>query len=334
MDQQDAHEFLIFLLDWIDDEMIRTRAHVKKRFGWLTPTNGQLSSNCISREKLGKENPKQEFIDSFSDLPNLFEECTGMRKLYKENYSPQRIEQSLFDSNPFSGISEDLFQCQLCGSPTVRFTKFSTMSVTFDQNVDSLEQCLGKFTDPEQLEWTCESCRVTPNPGPKGLGYALKQNTILRPPEILCIHLQRLVGNGQKNGYWNAEKNSDSIEFPLKLDLYPFSSQYKGNFSCPGPTETSSRRKPPKSLHSKILFNLKAVVVHLGGAGGGHFIAFREICGPTKSSVLDDKNVSPSDSEDGDQSWIMISDSDSQPVSRETVRNQQAYMLFYEKEKK
>lgn len=44
----------------------------------------------------------------------------------------RRIETSLFDPNPFAGITEETFQCSVCEQIHVKHTKFETLSLTFD----------------------------------------------------------------------------------------------------------------------------------------------------------------------------------------------------------
>ena len=57
-------------------------------------------------------------------------------------------------------------------------------------------------------------------------------------------------------------------------------------------------------------YNLYGVVVHQGGAGGGHYIAY------TRRG----------------NNWYYFSDSHFREVSASTVKNSQAYLLFYELE--
>ncbi|KJE88544.1 hypothetical protein CAOG_00185 [Capsaspora owczarzaki ATCC 30864] len=127
-----------------------------------------------------------------------------------------------------------------------------------------------------------------------------KQFLLHTAPNCLVVHLKRFCQT--RHG---AEKNTRSVPFPLVLDMTPFTTMANDS------VESSSSSS---SASSSVIYDLYAIVVHMGGMGGGHYIA----------------NVK-SRREGGLDSWFSVSDSHVSTMEVPSVLSSQAFMLFYER---
>lgn len=134
-------------------------------------------------------------------------------------------------------------------------------------------------------------------------------------PRVLAIHLKRLG---------RAKKITDHVAFDPVLDVLPFVSE-KLQKLC---NYTSPR------------YELIAVVVHMGGKRGGHYVAYvsrsrRRESGSRKSRQPQDSDDEPSTTQSdrqqtGGRTWYYISDTVVKRVEFEQVLKCEAYMLFYQ----
>lgn len=78
-------------------------------------------------------------------------------------------------------------------------------------------------------------------------------------------------------------------------------------------------------------YDLRAVIVHRGGADSGHYTAFRKLESNQEEAVEAPEGVARvSKAPDGKEEWVYISDEDvERGVSESRVLKSQAYMLFY-----
>ncbi|GAB6026724.1 Ubiquitin carboxyl-terminal hydrolase 16 [Chamberlinius hualienensis] len=229
----------------------------------------------------------------------------------------------------------------------------------------SVYSCLNQFTAPELLtgpnKFGCENCTrlkqerdslssrdSDEKEGQKSSTVytnASKQLLIFSPPAILTLHLKRF----QQVGY-SLRKVNRHVEFPLILDLAPFSSSM-----CLGlPTL--------EKFQHEVLYYLYAIVEHSGRLTGGHYTAYVRgnpkdeklhsflnrkpvvqadikklidemqsklcSCEDTKHCETNNNSYSLPD-EINSSIWYHISDSFISEVSESTVLRCQAYLLFY-----
>ena len=129
-------------------------------------------------------------------------------------------------------------------------------------------------------------------------------------PEILTIHLKRF-----RHEPMFSSKISSHIAFPIRgLDMKPWISRGKlcSSLYFLWIPVTSSSTKLRLDCASKVTtYDLVAVIVHHGTAGGGHYTCY----------ALNEPSAQ----------WMEFDDSSARPVSAETVANCQAYVLFYQK---
>jgi ubiquitin C-terminal hydrolase len=163
-----------------------------------------------------------------------------------------------------------------------------------------------------------------------------KRILFARLPRVICLHMNRLLG---------PYKLSNSVQFPLILDLSPYNI---GPFlAAQGPPSSSSSRSTSSFLYANqgynnphSIYKLCAVVVHHGGADSGHFTTYRKYykykyrtveSSSRTGTATESKPEEKSFTDDKDIEWVHISDENVQKVSVEQVLQCQAYLLFYEK---
>lgn len=146
-------------------------------------------------------------------------------------------------------------------------------------------------------------------------------------------------------------KDSSWVSFPPQLDLSSFQKTALSRYGqAPYPNELPRhlRQRGPKIRQEDdsdqetaggeeqkwnapggrergtARYRLSSVVVHLGAAGGGHFITYRRRRPVYKKAArVNGKKMT--------QEWVRISDSQVVEVSEDTVLRSEAYLLFYER---
>ena len=135
-------------------------------------------------------------------------------------------------------------------------------------------------------------------------GEAYKASLLMRPPEVLCIHIQRR--HYDKTSGRMAKVNRH-VRFDEYLDL--------GEYCAYGVTSFEEDRRvhrmtSPYDQIPKVPYILMSVIEHSGNAFGGHY--------QTYCRVDRKKN-----------DWILVSDESMVSKTFTEVRQCQAYMLFY-----
>ena len=199
----------------------------------------------------------------------------------------------------FFGRLRSEVSCDTCGSTSTTHEPYSSISLDFKKQVKkkkkslpadvkvvipNIQECLKTYTTPEILgpdSYNCQSCAA-----PR---QASKHLRIRKLPAILCVHVKRF-GINVVNGQYGQEKYAGKIDFPLTLDMTPFTTKAK-----------SSHRR-------RFLYELECVVVHQGDQiSNGHYFAF---C-----------------NQDG--KWFRFDDEIVTATTIEDVLGQEAYLLFY-----
>jgi ubiquitin carboxyl-terminal hydrolase 16/45 len=221
-----------------------------------------------------------------------------------------------------------------------------------EQSSCSLQSCLYKFTSPEILsglnKFGCENCTRVHNRNNNSnkaqqsaqqrtvYTQAIKQYLLCELPAVLTIHLKRF----QQHGY-RLEKVNKHVNFPLQLDLSPYTSKHCTNLVD----------------NANVVYSLYGLVEHSGRLNGGHYTAYvksrkkqnidkyliRErlsalrpylnwsslnsfVCSQTDGSLT---NSEEEHSEN--YTWYYISDSQVTEVPESKILKLQAYILFYER---
>ncbi|KAK1273071.1 Ubiquitin carboxyl-terminal hydrolase 21 [Acorus gramineus] len=161
-----------------------------------------------------------------------------------------------------------------CGYVSATPEPLHSLSLAIDKS-DSLLDALKFFMIVERLEGlTCDECKMTVA---KEKGYTFDQ-----APLVVFFHLKRFSIESN-----DIQKMDKFVEFPLELNWQPFHGGTQEN---------------------KMLYNLYAVMVHIGSCGSGHYISY----------------VHPSPG-----SWYQLNDSEVSQVSEGVVLKQNAYLRFY-----
>lgn len=138
-----------------------------------------------------------------------------------------------------------------------------------------------------------KSCKLQPI-----RGDAWKATLIMRPPKILCIHIQRRQFDYRSGQMVKIGRHVDFSEVMDLTDFYAFDQQ-----------QQQTRRT---TTGSRLLYRLMCVIEHRGSAFGGHYVTYRR-----------------GNWNDGNNFWVLVSDQCVSSRSWQDVKNCQAYMLFY-----
>jgi hypothetical protein len=191
-----------------------------------------------------------------------------------------------------------------------RFTELSDLMSADDGQGDSngqgsdrdghrsigLTDCFDKFVEKEQLGENdtifCSTCKAHTAP--------TKKMDIWSAPDILILHLKRFQIIPGDAGFHRREKITDFIQFPIEaLDL----SKY-----VKGPIQVNANNA---SQGSPCLYDLHAVSHHMGGLGGGHYVATCK---------------HPSNGK-----WYDCNDSSVSETTADSAVSASAYVLFYQR---
>ncbi|CAI0383114.1 unnamed protein product [Linum tenue] len=219
---------------------------------------------------------------------------------YPFDVSVGRLERCCLDPNPAEGSSsseadnivQQIFggrlvsklKCCSCGHFSDKYEPLIDLSLEIE-DVDSLHDALESFTKVEKIEdpetkLSCDSCKekVTME----------KQLMLDRAPLITTLHLKRFKTDGH-----SVEKIGKHVEFPLELDLAPYSSDDQND-------------------NEGLKYQLYGVVVHNGfSPTSGHYFCYIK-SSPGKWHKLDDSRVTE--------------------CREEFVLSQVAYLLLYARE--
>lgn len=182
----------------------------------------------------------------------------------------------------FAGELQSTLTCADCGNQHVTVDPMLDLSLEIQerkQQLKSLDECLEKFTKAEKLDilYSCPKCG-------KKTGVT-KQLKIKKLPPTLCIQLKRFE-------HVNVSTKLDAhVDIPLILDMAKYSLDGKRH------GESGSE-----------LYELYAVVYHIGSVNTGHYI-----------SMVKDR----------DGMWFKFDDAHVIRVTEKDVLACQAYLLFY-----
>jgi ubiquitin carboxyl-terminal hydrolase 8 len=240
--QQDAKEFLEFILDHLHEDLNVT---------WnKTPLKQLTEVEEMKREQ----------------LPRPY--------VARIEWSRYTYRDSSAIGNLFAGQHASRLACMTCGTTSTTYEAFWSLSVEIphDRAVD-LRDCLRSYCSPERLSgdevWRCPRCKVDRE--------AMKKITITRAPDTLVVHLKRFRAT-----HAGAVKLRTPIHFPLQhLDLEPYmeapmTEQDEAQLMShtrDSVTQVNELRTDP-AMNGPFIYNAYAVIWHIGNnLGSGHYIA-------------------------------------------------------------
>lgn len=134
-------------------------------------------------------------------------------------------------------------------------------------------------------------------------GDAYKASLLMRPPQVLCIHIQRRHYEISCNRMVKVMRH---VHFDEVLDLGAYCAYGENSFEKQRTFSTTTSR----SCEARIPYKLMSVIEHQGNAFGGHYQTYRRF----------DPNQND---------WAVVSDESIAFRTWNDVKRCQAYMLFY-----
>ncbi|XP_066566090.1 ubiquitin carboxyl-terminal hydrolase 21 isoform X2 [Amia ocellicauda] len=231
--QQDAQEFLRFLLDRLHSEINRRSPR--------NPPSADLPES--KRQQLRTSGPKIDALLIYSSCLSLRveERASLMWNRYLEKDDSKIVDL-------FAGQLRSSLCCSTCGHQSTTFDVFCDLSLPIPKRsvsggIVALKDCLDLFSQEEDLD--SENTPMCDRCGKRTEGT--KKLTIQRFPRIIVLHLNRFATSRV-----SICKSTVSVSFPLRqLDL-----------SCYGAEGTG-----------QVLYNLYAVCNHSGTVNMGHYTA-------------------------------------------------------------
>ncbi|RFU24222.1 hypothetical protein B7463_g12119, partial [Scytalidium lignicola] len=270
-----------------------------------------LSSFWLSKRKAYEElasNKEQDAHEFFQFLTEELHEINGGgRRLQEtgmeESLTPKR-RKSGGDQNcncivhqTFYGKLQSTITCQHCGDVNTSVESFLDLSLGLDViskrkslkgvlpkvTALSLQRCLDEeYIQPERCEYSCHNCSTK---------EAKKQLSIKSLPNVLCIQFKRF-----KQGNGSATKIDTPVQFPLKLNMLPYTNRAR-----------NQDMRQNFELARSCTYDLQSVVVHVGNLDTGHYVSYSRV---------------------GSQ-WFKFNDHNVTLASKSQVLNEQAFLLFY-----
>jgi ubiquitin carboxyl-terminal hydrolase 8 len=183
-----------------------------------------------------------------------------------------------------------------------------------------LRDCLRSYCAQERLSgdevWRCPRCKVDRE--------ATKKLTITRAPEYLVIHFKRFSASHTER----ARKVRTPIEFPINgLDLSPFTlppltqedEDYIIAYAKSG-AQNLAELKADAAMSGPYVYNAYGVIRHIGNTlSSGHYTAMVKDKGKGCWREFNDEKATDFDPD--------------RLSSSSRLQNEQAYIVFYEREK-
>lgn len=258
--QQDAHEFMQFLLNDLHEAASEgvekdCECFIHKIF------YGKLQSE-VTCERC------KNVTTSFDPMMDL---SLSLRTPERKKRKPKSRKDKDKDKN-------DPLSAEVNGkdnTPEPNGVNGSTPPIPSPEAIFTLYDCLERFTKVERLgkdDYSCAKC------GDAGkTAEATKQFTIKQLPPVLAIQLKR---------FEHTEKGSLKIEsfvkYPPLLDMRPYLSITQK--AKPGARNLTNGMAKPKGKKrephpDEALYELQGVVVHIGKVDAGHYVSYHRVRG-------------------------------------------------------
>ncbi|KAG0381003.1 hypothetical protein BGX24_001191 [Mortierella sp. AD032] len=277
---QDAHEFLMFIISTISEDIEADHKKNQKEIedsqpktlNGTTASNGHINGNGIANGPLGAKSSSEEVsmmlaggdevrikvngadINTVSTSGGSSNgnghlggggESIGDRSSIQSESTIPKPKEKMWVQKLFEGQLTNEIKCLTCEKTTNRAESFMDLSLDIEQN-SSVTSCLRQFSASEMLchkdKFYCDECC--------GLQEAEKRMKIQQLPNILSLHLKRFKYQEALQKY---VKLSYRVSFPLELRLF----------------NTVDDMEDPDRI-----YDLNAFVVHIGsGPHHGHYVA-------------------------------------------------------------
>ncbi|KAK9313213.1 hypothetical protein V1522DRAFT_372317 [Lipomyces starkeyi] len=297
-EQQDAHEFLLSLLDALRTERSNSD-------NAILPFDGMMSSRVVCLQCGEEQTLKQIPFSSVElSLPSLSSSSSSSSSSLF-NHQSTTLESML--ANAVAPEKLDVY-CQRCSliAAEAHLQRLITRASPPPSRSSSPEPQLASKSKPDITpilrarrgmitaaldKPTIQDADFEKLKPPRLVSSTkVKQVTISRAPDTLALHINRSEYDAQLG---IARKNNVHVEFPERIQ---FGKYVTDQCECV----------------DEAWYRLSSTVVHFGSHSFGHYIAYRRV----------DEN-----------SWVRISDGDVQPVGIDDVLSHgNVVLLFYEQE--
>jgi ubiquitin C-terminal hydrolase len=244
------------------------------------------------------------------------------------NMIMERIEQYLKGTNEekmlnhlFGGEVVNQIISQECEHKVERTEPFLTVQIEV-KGKNSVYESLDLFIQDDILDgdnkYECSKCKTKVN--------ARKRCCINQLPNNLILHLKRFDFDLE---FLRRSKITRSIEFPLKLNIEPYTKEG---------LERKEANLPSVNPHEYYDYVLTGILVHTGTTDSGHYYSFIKDRKNDTWSKFNDETVSPFNVENipetcygGEYTTTSWDNQLQRQVSKSVSRPNSAYMLFYER---
>ena len=236
--QQDAKEYLDFLLDCLHEDL---------NFNW-------------QNNPLRPLNAREEAV----------REGMAVRQVSKLEWERYSHRESSFISSLFAGQHASRLSCTTCKNTSTTYEAFYSISVEIPRSGrGDIHDCLRSYCQEEMLSgdevWKCSHCKCERE--------ATKQIFITRAPQFLVIHFKRFSASKTES----ARKVHTPIHFPLyglNMEPYIVSPKHTAASINHRGLNVSGDHAIETAITPPFVYDAYAVMRHLGQSGnGGHYIS-------------------------------------------------------------
>ncbi|XP_065372250.1 ubiquitin carboxyl-terminal hydrolase 12 [Calliphora vicina] len=239
--QQDAHEFLNFLINHINEIILAERNANKNgsAAGTAAIKSTSTTSTSTTASNSSTNGTCSQSTGSINGIGIGITDASTPTQTNSANTEPTWVHEI------FQGTLTSETRCLNCETVSSKDEHFFDLQVDVDQNT-SITHCLRCFSNTETLcsdnKFKCDNCC--------SYQEAQKRMRVKKLPMILALHLKRFKYMEQFNRHI---KVSHRVVFPLELRLFNTSDD---------------------AVNPDRLYDLMAVVIHCGsGPNRGHYIS-------------------------------------------------------------
>jgi ubiquitin carboxyl-terminal hydrolase 8 len=234
---------------WLGSKSVVEPVSFKKQLGTFAPQFSGYHQQDAQELLAFLLDGIHEDLNRVKDRPYIEDkDCDGTRDEQDaiENWKNYLRRNKSLIVDMFQGQIRNTCKCLNCNNVNIRFEPFMYLSLPISKSCKSLDDCIQLYLQEESLtgvdQYFCGKCKTHVD-GTK------KQDLWMLPP-VLIVHLKRF----KYNDYGKVgSKNEAAIEYPIiGWDL-------------------KSHVKSSRGVYPR--YDLYGVINHMGGLGGGHYIA-------------------------------------------------------------
>lgn len=297
--QQDAHEFLNYLLNTCADILKAEMQELNqfKKIQKLNTQNHKILTNANTKTPNGKSSKTSSSSANPVPVTNGSISSQTSVNIIDDDVTTQTTTtttdtDTTWIHDLFQGILVNETKCLNCETCSSKEENFFDLSIDVEQNT-SLSHCLQEFSNMEMLcgecKYYCETCSSKQE--------AEKRMRIKKLPKILALHLKRFKFVGVLNKF---KKLTYRVVFPFELRLF-------------NTTEDCA--------NGDQIYDLVSFVVHCGmGLNRGHYISVVKSHGYW--FLFDDEQVEKIEVSNFEEFYGLTQDTNK--------KSETSYILFYE----